>query len=164
MTSNNLPTKWTLCALCQDGSENDLRDPFKSTRKSDVRTEENGRKRMKGYETLAKNIVRLQKLNELPLSIDLARLNDGTGIENTMIINHAKYHDHCYKLFDNRVVERAEKKHNVSTTPVKKKLRLSTPRRKEKIPKCYFYNEEFSNDDTEERRKMRPSLFMKMLN
>ena len=63
ITSNNLATKWTSCVLCQDGSEDDLRDPFKSTKKSDVRTDENGRKRMKGYETLAKNIGRFHNLN-----------------------------------------------------------------------------------------------------
>ena len=63
MTSNNLPTKWTLCALCKDGSEDDLPDSFKSTKKSDVLTDENGRKRMKGYETLAKNIGRFHNLN-----------------------------------------------------------------------------------------------------
>ena len=64
--------------------------------------------------------------------------------ENTIMINKAKWHDPCYKMFSNREVERARSKQTllsspVPNTPVKKRLRLSSRgEEKAKISKCFF--------------------------
>ena len=72
-------TDWKLCILCQK-NDSDLRDPYKSTRKDSVRIDENGKSRMKGYETLATNLISLDELNALLFDINISRLNDGTGV------------------------------------------------------------------------------------
>ena len=40
-----------------------------------------------GYSTFSLNVVQFDELNEMPVAIDLARLNDGDGIEMTLLKN-----------------------------------------------------------------------------
>ena len=86
----------------------------------------------------------LVNLDALPFDIDLARLNDGSGIEQTLMINQAKWHGACKTRCSNREVQRAEtrkaKEENVSrdASPVMKKLRMTPGKSKEqKQPTCF---------------------------
>ena len=58
------------------------------------------------------NITELQKLNDLPLPLNPLRLNNGSGIEQTLVENGAKYHPSCYLLFSNTQLQRAKRGRN----------------------------------------------------
>ena len=61
------------------------------------------------------NITELQKLNDQPLPLNPLRLNNGSGIEQTLVENSAKYHPSCYLLFNNTQVQRAKKRKETGT-------------------------------------------------
>ena len=61
------------------------------------------------------NITKLQKLHDLPLPLNPLRLNNGSGIEQTLVENGAKYHPSCYLLFSNTQVQRAKKRKETGT-------------------------------------------------
>ena len=42
--------------------------------------------------------------------MDIKRLDDGSGIENTLRLNNAKYHNTCRLMFNNSKLERAQKR------------------------------------------------------
>jgi hypothetical protein len=44
-----------------------------------------------GYTTLSNNIPVFFQINEMPMLIDIRRIDDGDAIENTLISHHAKY-------------------------------------------------------------------------
>ena len=72
---------------------------------------------MDGYKTLAKNILTFHNINALPIPIDPKRIDNGDGIEETLLTNRAKYHEACRLLFNNRKLNRAldkSKKRKVS--------------------------------------------------
>lgn len=129
-------TDWSLCVLCQENDGSDLQDPNKGKRY------EPGH----GYRTISNNLESLKNLDALPFDIDLARLNDGSGIEQTLTKNQAKWHGACKARCSNREIKRAEsrkeKEENLSceTTPVKKKLRVASGHssKEPKQPTCFF--------------------------
>ena len=135
-------TDWSLCIFCQENDGSALKDPTKGKKFSPDQ----------GYSSIATNLVSLGNRNALPLNIDLARLNDGSGIEKTLKKNQATWHGACKKKCCNREIERAKarkaKEDNVScetSTPVKKKLRMTTGHSKSKDPKlslCFFCKKE----------------------
>ena len=111
-------TDWTICVLCQKQSSEPLRNPCKS----DIEG--------KSYATLAQNLKDLNELNSLPLQINLDRLDDGTGIEETLLRHKAQYHKTCYVNCNREKVERIQKKLAKSDqdqaekeSPLKAKLR-----------------------------------------
>ena len=66
------------------------------------------------------NITELQKLNDLSLPLNPLRLNNGSGIEQTLVENGAKYHPSCYLLFINTQVQRAKKRKETSQSMAKR--------------------------------------------
>ena len=68
-------TNWDKCVLCQEDSREALLCPANSKRQ-DVGA---------GYCTLSANIIRFSELNQLPMPIDLSRLDDGNGTEATFV-------------------------------------------------------------------------------
>lgn len=91
-------TVWEKCCLCQEVTEEKLTQPRDVARKGES-----------GYAMLARNIPKLKELNQLPFPLNTKRLDDGSGIENTLKTHSAKYHrNKCYSLFNNAKVERAE--------------------------------------------------------
>ena len=67
-----------------------------------------------GYLMLATNIPPFQELNQLPMIIDPARLDEGGGIEVTLRQNNAQYHQSCRALFKNTKLERDKKMASVA--------------------------------------------------
>ncbi len=92
------PTNWKLCLVCQEETGEPLTCPSKS-KKKDVGS---------GYKTLAENLVRFHKLGQLPMRLE--RLDEGQGIEFTMITNNALYHHSCNQKYNNTKLKRAEKR------------------------------------------------------
>ena len=91
-------TNWKLCMICQEDDEEPLTHPSKSKRK-DVGS---------GYSSLADNLIKFNQLGELPFSLE--RLDEGNGIEMTMINNEAQYHQSCRVKYNNTKLRRAEKR------------------------------------------------------
>ena len=106
-------TDWNICALCQKHGGK-LLNPSPQ-----------------GYATLATNLASFQELNKVPQNINIARLNDGGGIEETLSSHKAKWHKSCYVLYNATKVERARKSQNklgskeVTLSLVKQRLRSS---------------------------------------
>ena len=90
-------TNWALCALCQEEKKENL-----------MKNTENG------YKTLSINLPELHKYHALPLNINIDRLDDGSGIEQTLTKNNARWHKTCSKYVSKLHVQRAQKrKHEV---------------------------------------------------
>ena len=86
--------------ICQEDEPTLLLDscPLKSKRK-DVGS---------GYSSLVENLIKFNQLGELPFCLD--RLDEGNGIEMTMMTNSAQYHQSCRLKFNNTKLQRAEKR------------------------------------------------------
>ena len=97
-------TDWGKCCLCQENISEILKRPNFSRRHGQP-----------GYRVLDINITELQNLNDLPLPLNPLRLNNGSGIEQTLVENGAKYHPSCYLLFSNTQVQRAKKRKKTGT-------------------------------------------------
>ena len=95
-------TDWSKCCLCQvDKRDETLISPLSSfQRKQDYA----------GYEKIAKNVPLFYALNDMPIPFNPARLDEGEGIEATLIRNKAKYHQSCRLLFNNTKLSRAQKR------------------------------------------------------
>ena len=63
-----------------------------------------------GYKSLAANLERFHELGQLPKNVTLQRLDDGQGLESTMIAHKAKWHKQCTFQFNNTMLKSAEKR------------------------------------------------------
>ncbi|KAK2551127.1 hypothetical protein P5673_028053 [Acropora cervicornis] len=94
-------TDWTKCTICQQNKAEPLRCPADSKRSCDVGS---------GYKTLAGNITKFRDLDCMPIQVDLSRLDEGEGLENTFVRWKARWHKSCYDLFNSTKLKRAEKR------------------------------------------------------
>lgn len=97
-SSSLMVTNWNLCVICQEEKAEPLTCPSKSKRK-DVGS---------GYSSLAEKLMEFNELGQLP--IQLERLDEGQGIEMTMVANNAQYHQSCRLKYNNTKLRRAEKR------------------------------------------------------
>ena len=104
-----------------------------------------------GYKTLADNLFGFSKIDSLPKTIDVTRLDDGDGVEATFQRNRAKWHDPCRLEFNSTQRVRAEKRKtpckDIQDVP-KKFTRQSVDKKPQPKDKCFFCDEQDSNDDT----------------
>ena len=84
------PTNWDiiLCALCQELGGT-LINPTAT-----------------GYASLATTLSALHELNNVPLNINVSRLDDGDGMEKMLTKHEAKWHKKCYVQCNATKVER----------------------------------------------------------
>lgn len=92
-------TEWKLCAICQQDTCEKLLDP------SNVLG-----KRQCGYKLLAETLSDFSDLECLPEDLQLGRLDNGNGIEDTLKQNHAVWHKSCRNRFDKQKLQRAQKR------------------------------------------------------
>ena len=93
-------TNWGRCFICQQVTKEKLIQP------SLVNIEHD----QTGYATLARNVVLFHMINALPILLSPTWLDEGDGIENTLLRNRAKYHASCKLMFNNTKLERAQKR------------------------------------------------------
>ena len=74
---------WKLCCLCQEEKDDHLQCPIIAK----------GPKC--GYEYLDTNLLECQKLNSLPMNVNLDKLDEGSGIAETLQSHSAMYHKSC---------------------------------------------------------------------
>ena len=93
-------TNWDRCFICQQVTKEKLIQPSLSNRENDHT----------GYDTIANNVPLFHKINALPILLSPAQLDEGDGIESTLIRRRAKYHSSCKLKFNNTELERAQKR------------------------------------------------------
>ena len=99
-TYTQCQTYWAKCVLCQKYIPGGLRCP------ADAKRSIKG----VGYTTLADNIFGFSKIEYLPQTIDVTRLDYGDGMQATFQSNSTKWHDSCRLEFNSTQLVRAEKR------------------------------------------------------
>lgn len=92
---------------------------------------------------IATNVPLFHALNEMPIVLDPARLDEGGGIEETLRRNKAQYHQSCGYLFNNTKLDRARKRAAPQTPQSEEgqtKLRRSSS--EGQGSKCFLCDEE----------------------
>ena len=92
-----------------------------------------------GYRTFSKNISEFAKINEMPIPLDIRRIDDGDGIEAAFIKNEAKYHESCRLMFNKTKLQRVQKRHQPPDTSLSD------------IPLSFKFTRKSSTAPTEER-------------
>ena len=59
---------------------------------------------------MAGNIAKFRDHDSMPMQIDLSQLDEGDGLENTLVRCKARWHKSCYDLLNSTKLKRAEKK------------------------------------------------------
>ena len=104
-----------------------------------------------GYAMLARNIPKFQEMNNLPIPLDIRRIDDGEGIEATLKLHDAKIHPSCRIKFNNTKLKRATEKYESTKQPItlcgspkfiRRPCDESGTSRKEIIFKCFLCEEE----------------------
>ena len=67
-------TDWSMCFICQEDKHEALKSP---PMKIDLAKS--------GYRTLSKNILEFAKINEMPIPLDIRRIDEGDGIEAALL-------------------------------------------------------------------------------
>jgi hypothetical protein len=60
---------------------------------------------------LSNNISEFAKINEIPIPLDIRRIDEGDRIEAALINNEEKYHESCRLMFNNTKLQRSQKGH-----------------------------------------------------
>lgn len=130
-------TDWSKCVLCQEVTSEALQCPANSKR-HDIGAGQ-------GYSTLSTSILRFSEIRQLPMPIDLNRLDEGNGMEATFKEHMAKWHKSCHTKFNSTKLRRAEKRRIVpvedsdANCPVPtKKIRLSRSNEPGTQHSCFF--------------------------
>ena len=128
------PTDWTKCILCQAMFTEYLQCPAAST------CSDKGA----GYHTLSANIWRFVELKELPIPIDIRRVDDGPGMAATLQ-QQAKCHKSCHSKLNTTKLQRADKRisasHEEPSTTSKKYTGQSNQTNGAKTNVCFFCEE-----------------------
>ena len=97
-----IKTDYRKCILCQKVTSEPLQCPAESKR-HDVGAGQ-------GYATFSTNVTLFNDIHEMPMPIDLRRLNEGKGIEVTLLENKGKWHKSCQTQFNSTKLQRAVKR------------------------------------------------------
>ena len=126
-------TDWSKCCLCQEKKSEKLISP---------RTQQP--QQHDGYTMIATNIPLFHALNEMPIKLDPARLDDGGGIEETLRRNKAQYHQSCRFKFNSTKLKyaglRATKRKAESAQPVECQTKLTRTSLKSQM--CFICDKE----------------------
>ena len=91
-------TNWNICVLCQEDTGATLQCPVNSKRGYTG----------DGYISLAAHLTKFSELGQIPMNIDIARLNGGDGIEPTLQRHSARWHKACRLKVNQIKLERLE--------------------------------------------------------
>ena len=91
---------WSKCVLCQMITQEPLQCPGEYVQYGSGH----------GYQTLASNLIGFNELQEMPLGVDMTRLDDGDGLEATFWRRKAKWHKAFNLKCNKTMLRRAEKR------------------------------------------------------
>lgn len=85
--------------------------------------------------TLSENVERFNKLGCMPRNVNLSRIDEGDGLENTLFPRKARWHESCFLNFNSTKLQRAEKRKTVDLAdcPVDAKYTRSSFKRKNQL-------------------------------
>ena len=130
-------TDWKLCILCQKDTKTGLECPARSS-KAPIGS---------SYKSLVEHLIQFHMHGCLPLDIDIKRLDDGDGIEDTMMRHRTCWHIACrVKVkFSQTKLERLERRLTDVDTERAKSLPMQTHSSHESVElnedKCFFCDE-----------------------
>lgn len=119
--------------MCQEDTTEVLRCPAESTCD----------KQRVGYAIIVDLLLGFSKIDCLPRSLNLSRLDDGEGIEATLMQHRAKWHDSCRLKYNKTQLRRAEKRKRpivdaMDTTCTKKFTRQGLKQTGPLSEACFF--------------------------
>jgi len=94
------PINWEICVLCQKYNRDVLQCPANST-KAPIGS---------GYKSLAEHLIKFHELGQMLLELDINRLDEGNGIEATLIAHCAKWHKSCRLKLNQTKLDRLQNK------------------------------------------------------
>lgn len=125
---------WDFCALCQLDTSEALQCPAKSSKKpAGV-----------GYVSLANDLLEFKQLGVFPMGIDLARLDEGTGFQDTLSANTAKWHKSCRLKFNQNEISRHKRAMQNEMQPCTSMRHTRSADSKPvqtELPVCFFCND-----------------------
>lgn len=130
VSTDSWETDWFKCCLCQE----DTGEPLSASKE--------------GFKMLANNVPKFNELNSLPIPLDIRRLDEGGGIERTMLDREAKYHTSCRLKFNNTKLKRATDKADSKNKPKDDTCESPFTRRSSDVSvnlgivKCFLCDEE----------------------
>ena len=132
-SSQILLTDWSKCVLCQEETSEKLLC-HASSKQSRLGA---------GYVNLAEDLILFNDNACLPKSLDISRLNDGNGIEETLRNHCAKFHTTCRLLYSKSRLQRAiKRKHpgDESDSEEQRNTGHRHPRQKTNTLVCLFWD------------------------
>jgi len=134
---------WDKCVICQKHTKDDLQCPANSKRNDGDA----------GYASFSNNVLEFKSIDAIPLTgLNIALLDEGQGIEETLRQRKAVWHKKCRDIFNNTKLERAKKRKlscdqpetnedgnvcELTYSPIKAR-RLSNPLPSTKAVSCFF--------------------------
>ena len=97
---SDTPLEWSKCIFCQEDTGKKLVCPADYA----------DRFRGAGYKTIAETLQAFYDLGCLPDDVNLTRMNDGDGLEQTFVSRRAKFHTTCSLKFNKNELQRATKR------------------------------------------------------
>ena len=123
---------WNCCVLYQEVTTEALICPDNVTKQVQG----------SGYKTLARNILAFHELGKIPLNINISRLDDVSGIQETLKSHKASYHKSCYNKLSNLKLQRAQKRKTEEVSeeisPVKMRSVQSVKPKPASTSVCFF--------------------------
>jgi len=105
--SINTKLNWDFCILCQENGTG-LQCPYAvKTNQTSVGS---------GYKTLAEQLTNFSELGDMPINVDIKQLDDGDGIEATLMRHRAGWHKTCRLKFNQTKLERLQKRTKEKTS------------------------------------------------
>ncbi|XP_072178978.1 uncharacterized protein [Diadema setosum] len=106
-------TNWKMCILCQADTDEPLQCPLRSKMKPIGA----------GYASLTEDLIQFKGLRHMPMDLNLNRLDDGDGVEATLMRHSAQWHKKCRLKFNKKMflqqskAESASKQQSCTSTP-----------------------------------------------
>ena len=104
--SRSTPIDWSLCILCRTSTSESLSQPWRGRGKNLQATETTGT----SSDSFKTNLGKFQKFGKIPFNVCPEELNDGSGIAQTLLRNHAQWHKSCRNQFSDLKLERQSKR------------------------------------------------------
>ena len=127
-------TDWSKCCLCQKKKNEELKSPRAQQPQGHD-----------GYTMIATNIPLFYAINEMPIVLDPARLDDGGGLEETLRKNKAQYHQSCRLMLNNTKLERARKRRAEHVQPEECQTKLCRTILEKTV--CFICDKEASSSE-----------------
>lgn len=125
-------TNWKLCCLCQTETCETLQCPARSTK----------RPIGSGYVSLAKDLLQFQDLGYMPNDLNLQRLDDGNGVEASLIAHNALWHKTCRLKYNQTMLQRHSRRSAEEQQSGTPSVHTRSVHRQPKAtePLCFFCN------------------------